>query len=90
MVCLETACLNDGFEYSFSLYQLKIDAQEHHDSNKAFQVKFVNNVLEEFGNPFLDSSSDLRSFGTNKLGRKEQIKCFYEIKVTGKQQFKGY
>ena len=89
-MCLEIACLTDGSEYSFSLYQLKNDVQEHHDSNKAFQVKFVNNVLEEFGNPFLNSSSDLRSFGTNKLGRKEHIKCLYEIKVTSKQQFKEY
>ena len=47
-------------------------------------------AFEEFGNPFLDNSSDLMSFGTNPLSSKEQIKCLYKIKVAGKQQFKGY
>ena len=76
------------------LHQLKNDVQEHHDSNEGSQAKFVNDVLQpkkafkEFGNPFLDNNSDLISFETNTFGSKVQIQCFYDIKVTGKQQFK--
>ena len=92
----ETARLIDESEYSIGLYQLKNDAQEHHDSNEASQVKFFNDVLhlkkafKEFGNPFLDNSSVLISFGTNALSSKEEIKCLLKIKVAGKQQFKEY
>ena len=38
----------------------------------------------------LDNCSDLICFGTNRLASKEQIKCLYDIKVAGKQQFKEY
>ena len=71
----ETTRLFDESECSIGLYQLKINVQEHHDSNEAFQVKFFNDVLQlkkafkEFGNPFSDNSSDLISFGTNTLAR---------------------
>ena len=86
----ETAHLIDEFEYSIGLYQLRNDVQGDHDSNEASQLKFLNDVFqlkktfEEFGNPLLDNSSDRLSFGTNILASKEQIKCLYEIKVTGK------
>ena len=86
----ETVHLNDEFEYSIVPYQLNNDVQEHHYPNEASQVKFFNVVLqlkkafEEFGNPFLDNSSDLIPFGTNTFARKVQIKCLYEIKVAGK------
>ena len=91
----ETARLIDEFEYFISLYQLENDVQEHHDSNEVFQAKFVNDVLqlkkafEEFGNSFLDNSSDVVSFITNTLASKEQIKCLYEIKVAGKNNSKS-
>ena len=90
MVGPETAHLIDEFEYSIGLYHLRNDVQGHHDSNEASQLKFFNDVFrlkktfEEFGNPILDNSSDRISFGTNILASKEQIKCLYEIKVTGK------
>ena len=86
----ETAHLIDEFEYSIGLYHLRNDVQGHHDSNEASQLKFFNDVFqlkktfEEFGNPLLDNSSVRISFGTNILASKEQIKCLYEIKVTGK------
>ena len=38
----KTSRLIDEYEYSIGLYQLKNNVQEHHDSNKASQVKFFN------------------------------------------------
>ena len=89
----KTARLIDDSEYSTGLYQLENDVQGHLDSNEASQEKFffilqLNTTFEKFGNPFLDKSSDLISFGTNTIASKEQIKCLYEINVAGKQQFK--
>ena len=87
----KTACLIDEFEDSIGLYQLKNNVQEHHDSNETSQVKFFNDeAFEEFGNPFLDNSSDLLPFSTNTLASQEQIKCLYQIKVAGKHQFKQF
>ena len=59
MVGHETARLIDELEYSIGLYQLKIDVQEHNDSNEAsHQLK---KAFKEFDSPFLDNSSDLIS-----------------------------
>ena len=61
----ETARLIDELEYSIGLYQLKIDVQEHHDSNEAsHQLK---QAFKEFDSPFLDNSSDIISLAQIQL-----------------------
>ena len=47
-------------------------------------------ALAEFGNPFMDDSTDLYALDTKILPGKEAITNLYSVKVNGKEQLENY